>query len=129
MDLELAGRVHLVTGGTSGLGLATAQALVHAGARVVVSSRRRGSVDDAVASLGGPQHAAGVVADNADPATPELLIRTANERFGRLDGALVSVGGPPSGTAMDASDEQWQHAFETVFLGAVRLARAVGGAL
>lgn len=127
MDLGLGNRVYLVTGGTSGLGLATAQALVDEGARVVVSSRRRNSVDDAVEQLGGPTRAAGVVADNADPATPELLIRTASERFGGLDGALVSVGGPPSGTAMNASDEQWQHAFETVFLGAVRLARAVGG--
>ena len=129
MDLGLRERVYLVTGGTSGLGLATAQVLVGEGARVVVSSRRRGSVDDAVDGLGGAQHAVGVVADNADPGTPELLIRTANERFGRLDGALVSVGGPPSGTAMNASDEQWQHAFETVFLGAVRLARAVGSVL
>jgi 3-oxoacyl-[acyl-carrier protein] reductase len=129
MDLGLSDHVYLVTGGTSGLGLATAQTLVDEGARVVVSSRRRGSVEEAVGTLGGPDHAAGVVADNADPATPELLIRTAMDRFGHLDGALVSVGGPPSGTAMDASDEQWQHAFETVFLGAVRLARAVGGVL
>jgi 3-oxoacyl-[acyl-carrier protein] reductase len=125
MDLGLNDRVYLVTGGTSGLGLATAQTLVDEGARVVVSSRRSRSVDAAVEMLGGQERAAGVVADNADPATPALLIRTATERFGRLDGALVSVGGPPSGTAMDASDEQWQHAFETVFLGAVRLARAV----
>ncbi|MDX6230250.1 MAG: 3-oxoacyl-[acyl-carrier protein] reductase [Frankiales bacterium] len=129
MDLGLADHVYLVTGGTSGLGLATAQSLVDEGARVVVSSRRRASVNNAVSALGGPQHAAGVVADNAHPATPELLIRTAMDRFGRLDGALVSVGGPPSGTAMEASDEQWQHAFETVFLGAVRLARAVGSVL
>jgi 3-oxoacyl-[acyl-carrier protein] reductase len=128
MDLGLTDRVYLVTGGTSGLGLATAQALVAEGARVVVSSRRPRSVDDAV-SLLGKDSAAGVVADNADPETPDLLVRTARERFGRLDGALVSVGGPPSGTAMDASDEQWTHAFETVFLGAVRLARTVGATL
>src|SRR5450432_127425 len=101
MDLGLTDRVYLVTGGTSGLGLATAQALVDEGARVVVSSRRPNSVAEAVATLGGAGHATGVVADNADPATPELLIRTAVEHFGRLDGALVSVGGPPSGTAMN----------------------------
>jgi 3-oxoacyl-[acyl-carrier protein] reductase len=128
MDLGLAGRVYLVTGGTSGLGLATAQALVADGARVVVSSRRPQAVSDAVALLGS-DFAAGVVADNADPDTPGELIRTAQETFGRLDGGLISVGGPPSGTAMDASDEQWQHAFDTVFLGAVRLCRALAGAL
>src|SRR5664279_3861484 len=100
MDLGLSDRVYLVTGGTSGLGLATAQALVADGARAVVSSRRPQSVDDAV-SLLGSDSAAGVVADNADAETPALLIRTAHERFGRLDGGLISVGGPPSGTAMD----------------------------
>jgi 3-oxoacyl-[acyl-carrier protein] reductase len=129
MDLGVTDHVFLVTGGSSGLGLATARTLVDEGARVVVSSRRGNSVDEAVTLLGGPTHAVGVVADNADPATPEILISTAMESFGRLDGALVSVGGPPSGTAMNASDEQWQHAFETVFLGAVRLARAVGAVL
>jgi 3-oxoacyl-[acyl-carrier protein] reductase len=46
-------------------------------------------------------------------------------RFGRLDGALISVGGPPRGTVADSTDEQWRAAFESVFLGAVRLARAV----
>ena len=54
MDLGLADRVYLVTGGTSGLGLATAQALVDEGARVVVSSRRPNSVEAAVEQLGGP---------------------------------------------------------------------------
>ena len=128
MDLGLAGQVYLVTGGTSGLGLATAQALVADGARVVVSSRRPEAVADAV-SLLGSDSAAGVVADNADPETPGVLIRTAHETFGRLDGGLISVGGPPSGTAMDASDEQWHHAFDTVFLGAVRLCRTLAADL
>jgi len=128
MDLGLTDRVYLVTGGTSGLGLATAQALVADGARVVVSSRRPQAVSEAVALLGSDS-AAGVVADNADPGTPAELIRTARETFGRLDGGLISVGGPPSGTAMDASDEQWQHAFDTVFLGAVRLCRSLAGEL
>ena len=52
MDLGLAGRVYLVTGGTKGLGFATARCLVDDGARVVVSSRSAESVDAAVASLG-----------------------------------------------------------------------------
>jgi 3-oxoacyl-[acyl-carrier protein] reductase len=49
--------------------------------------------------------------------------------YGRLDGALVSVGGPPAGPALSLTDEQWRSAFDSVFLGAVRLARAVVGAL
>lgn len=133
MDLGLNDRVYLVTGGTRGLGLAAAQALVADGARVVLSSRSADAVQAAVAALG--TQARGVVGDNADPDTPQRVVEAAEAAFGRLDGALVSVGGPPGTSALDASDEQWRDAFESVFLGAVRLARAVvprlasGGAL
>lgn len=121
MDLGLAGRVFVVTGGSTGLGYATAAALVGDGARVVVVSRRQSAVDEAVASLG--DAAAGLVADLADPGTPAAAIAVARERFGRVDGALISVGGPPAGTVLTTTDEQWRGAFESVFLGSVRLAR------
>jgi 3-oxoacyl-[acyl-carrier protein] reductase len=124
MDLGLAGRVYVLTGGTKGLGFATARCLVDDGARVVVSSRSQESVDAAVAELG-RDAAVGVAADNADPATPERLVATARSEWGRLDGALISVGGPPGTDAMGASDEQWRAAFESVFLGAVRITRAL----
>ena len=123
MDLGLDGRVYVVTGGTKGLGRATADALVADGARVVVSSRMQQSVDAAVAALG--DSARGLVADNAEPDTAERLVALARETWGRLDGALISVGGPPATDALGASDEQWRDAFEAVFLGAVRVARAV----
>lgn len=71
----------------------------------------------------------GVVADNADPATPAKLIGAARERWGRLDGALISVGGPPSGPVGAITDDQWTQAFSSVFLGSVRLAREIGAAL
>ena len=129
MDLGLRGRTYVVTGGSSGLGLAGARALVGDGARVVVSSRSQERVDDAVAALGGEDVAVGMVADNADPDTPERLVETAFHAFGGLDGALLSVGGPPPGLSMDVSDEQWSDAFSSVFLGAVRLCREVGAAL
>ena len=127
MDLGLRDRVYLVTGGSRGLGRSTAEVLVAEGARVVVSGRAGESVDAAVAALGGA--AVGVVADNADPATPARLITAARERWGRLDGALVSVGGPPPGSVGETTDEQWTAAFGSVFLGAVRLAREVAAEL
>src|SRR3954464_12779922 len=123
MDLGLTDRVYVVTGGTKGLGRATADALVADGARVVVSSRSQESVDAAVAALGAT--ARGVAADNADPATPERLVQEALDSWGRLDGVLISVGGPPGTDALGATDEQWRAAFEAVLLGAVRTARAV----
>src|SRR3954464_4758470 len=118
MDLGLTDRVYVVTGGTKGLGRATADALVADGARVVVSSRSQESVDAAVAALG--DNARGVAADNADPATPERLVREALDGWGRLDGALISVGGPPGTDALGATDEQWRAAVEAGFLRAVR---------
>ena len=125
MDLGLAGQVFVVSGGSRGLGLAGAQALVDEGAHVVLSARDPQAVRAAADRLG----AVGVVADQADPAAAGHLVGAALEAYGRLDGALVSVGGPPTGSALGLSDEQWRGAFDSVFLGTVRLCRAVVGAL
>jgi 3-oxoacyl-[acyl-carrier protein] reductase len=129
MDLGLHDRVYVVTGGTKGLGRATAEALVADGARVVVSSRSQESVDAAVTELSrmavDADHVRGLAADNADPQTPDRLVQSALDSWGRLDGVLVSVGGPPGTDALGATDEQWRDAFESVLLGAVRTARAV----
>ncbi len=123
MDLGLADRVYLVTGGSKGLGFATAKALVGDGARVVLSSRSQGNVDSAVAGLG--ERAVGVAGDNADPELPARLVATAKEKFGRVDGLLVSVGGPPFGGALDTDLADWSRAYESVFLGTLRLVRTV----
>ncbi|MER6588730.1 SDR family oxidoreductase [Micromonospora chalcea] len=129
MDLGLADRVYVLTGASGGLGFATAEQLVADGARVVISARTPERVAAAIEALGDPQRAIGLTADLADSATPERLVAAAREHFGRLDGALISVGGPPPGTAATVTDEQWRESFETVFLGSVRLARTVAGAL
>jgi len=129
MDLGLADRVYVLTGASRGLGYATAECLVADGARVVISSRDEGRVAEAVKRLGAEGQVAGIAADLGDPQTPDRLVRAAQDRFGRLDGALISVGGPPRGTAAATGDEQWRSSFETLFLGAVRLARTVAGAV
>lgn len=131
MDLGLGERVYVVTGGSRGLARATAEALVADGARVVVSGRdeqRLRPVADALAATGGPDRVRTLAADNADPDTAGRLVDLARDTWGRLDGAVVSVGGPPPGSALEATDEQWRGAFESVFLGAVRLVRTVAAA-
>jgi 3-oxoacyl-[acyl-carrier protein] reductase len=124
MDLGLAGRVFILTAASRGLGMATAQVLVDEGAKVVVSSRSDDSIRAAADALG-RDAAEPVAADNGSPDTAGRLVRTAIERFGRLDGALISVGGPPPGPISDITDDQWRLAFESVFVGGLRLARAV----
>ncbi len=142
MDLGLRDMVYLVTGGSRGLGFAAAKALVADGAHVVLSARAEASASAAAASLAQYVPCSGstaatevvpgatwVAADNADAGTPGRLIATAKEQFGRVDGALISVGGPPTGTVTATRDEAWRSAFETVFLGAVRLGRALAAEL
>ena len=127
MDLQLKDRVFVVTGGARGLGRAAVDCLVAEGARVVVSGRSEEPLAETARTLG--DAVVPVVADNADRDTPSRLIGAARERWGRLDGGLVSVGGPPKGPVTAIEDDQWTLAFESVFLGAVRLSRELGGAL
>ncbi|GHG70913.1 SDR family oxidoreductase [Streptomyces griseocarneus] len=127
MDLGLKDRVYVVTGASRGLGFATARELAAEGARVVVSGRDAAAAAAAAEKIG--PGVIGVGADNADPTAAERLVATAREHFGRFDGVLISVGGPPPGSAADNDDAQWQAAFESVFLGAVRMARTAAAEL
>lgn len=127
MDLRIAGRAYLLTGASRGLGLATAQALVAEGANVVIVARQPGPLAAAEAALGQRQ-ALALAADMADPATPERVVAATIARFGRLDGALISTGGPATGSPTAITDDQWRAGFESVFLGAVRIMRAVASA-
>jgi 3-oxoacyl-[acyl-carrier protein] reductase len=123
----LDGKVFVLTGASRGLGRATAELLVGQGARVVVTGRDQARLDEAVAELG--DRALGVLADNGDPDSAATVVAAAVGRWGRVDGALVSVGGPPTGTIMETSDEVWRASFESVFVGALRVARAVAEAV
>lgn len=125
MDLGLAGKRFLVTGASRGLGRATAELLVAEGARVVVSARDEARISAVAEELG----CAGVAADNADPLAAPRLVEAVVTAYGGIDGALISVGGPPAGPALGITDDQWHGAFDSVFLGAVRLCRAVVHAL
>lgn len=127
MDLDLQDRVYVVTGGGRGLGRAVTGQLVSEGARVVVSGRSNDTLQRVADELGDAVRT--VVADNADPVTPAALVGVARQAWGRLDGVLISVGGPPTGSVVETSDEHWTSSFETVFLGALRVARAVAAEL
>jgi 3-oxoacyl-[acyl-carrier protein] reductase len=124
MDLELAGKTFIVTGGTDGLGFATVQCLLAEGANVLMTGRTPEKYARARQALGPlAERTAFEPGDNADPGLPARLQRVALERWGRLDGLLVSVGGPAPGRALSTDDAMWRDAFESLFLGAVRLVR------
>jgi 3-oxoacyl-[acyl-carrier protein] reductase len=125
MDLGLKDRVYIVSGASRGLGYATAAQLVAEGARVVLCSREESRAVAAAEGLGDTDRVVGLAGDLADPEVADRLVATALERFGRLDGTVISVGGPPPGPAATVDDEKWRSAFESVFLGPLRLARAV----
>lgn len=129
MDLGLQGRVFVVTGGSRGLGRATAEVLVGEGAQVVLAARDSEQLSAAVTSLGGPDRAMAVPTDLTTVGAEERLIAAAVARFGRLDGALLSCGGPPAGTVLETSDDIWRSAFESVFLGPLRTARALASTI
>ncbi|ONI70123.1 oxidoreductase [Kribbella sp. ALI-6-A] len=126
MDLGLRDRTYIVTGASGGLGLATARVLAAEGANLVISSRSEQSIARAAAELG--ENVVGIPVDNADPESAERLAATAIAKWGALHGALISVGGPRPGTALDTDEDDWRAAFDSVFLGGLRIARSVARA-
>lgn len=136
MDLQLSGKTFIVTGGSDGLGFATVKHLLSEGANVLVSGRTEEKFERAKAALVEySDRLAFVAGDNADAGLCEKLKQEVINRWGRLDGLLISVGGPAAGKVLTTEDDAWRFAFESIFLGAVRLVRdlsviiADGGAI
>ena len=124
MDLGLQDRVYVVTGASRGLGLATATVLAAEGARVLMCARDDAALQKATDSLDAGDRSMALPGDLSDTALGERLAAAAIGRWGRLDGVLVSVGGPAAGETLGLTDEAWRASFESVFLGALRIARA-----
>ncbi|MTE16369.1 glucose 1-dehydrogenase [Nocardia aurantiaca] len=83
-------KIALITGGSSGMGLATAHRLIEEGARVIVTGRDEPRLDAAVAELGEP--AVGIAGDASSVEDLDTLAREVSERFGRLDVVFVNAG-------------------------------------
>ena len=92
MDLNLSGKVAIVTGGSRGIGKATAAALLGEGAAVVVSSVRPESVERALEELRPLGRVEGIACDVAAEEDVARLVRGTLERFGRLDVLVANAG-------------------------------------
>ncbi|TCM92638.1 NAD(P)-dependent dehydrogenase (short-subunit alcohol dehydrogenase family) [Paenibacillus sp. BK033] len=88
---RLNGKVALITGGNSGIGLATAKRFVQEGAKVVITGRNQESLTAAINELG-EENAVAVQAEAADPAGSEKAVAAAIERFGKLDIVFANAG-------------------------------------
>lgn len=126
MDLQLTGRVALVTGASKGIGLAIVRTLLDEGARVAAVSRKSGADLDALA---GP-NLLHVPADLTDPAAPAEAVRRTVETFGGLDVLVNNAGGPPPGATLPRfgfltpTDDDWRAMFEFNLFALVRTVRA-----
>jgi 3-oxoacyl-[acyl-carrier protein] reductase len=124
MDLELDGKVALVTGGTRGIGKAIALALAAEGCRVAIAARTAEDLDAAAAEI----RAAGadslaIQADVTAPADVERMVEQAAAQWGRLD-VLVNNLGPGRGAAfMETEEAEWEAVLDVNFLSAVRASR------
>src|SRR5438270_6820710 len=102
-------RVALVTGGSSGIGAATAIAFARAGAKVAIASRdklRAEHTVDTITSAGG--EAKWIAADVCDAHQVERLVEQTLDHYGRLDHAFNSAGGGgPNGLTADITEDGW----------------------
>ena len=109
---DVKGKTALITGGTRGIGLAIAEALLEAGARVVVNGRSETDEARALVERFGKERASIVTGDVAVPQEASALVADAAELFGGLDILVHSAGGPAPGTILDLTPEAWQSAFD-----------------
>lgn len=127
MDLGLKGKVAVVTGGSRGLGLAAAEALVREGAHLVVCARGAAALGVAVDGLRAravsPAHVVGEVADVSTDEGVQRVVDTAVSRFGALDVLVNNVGLARGADLETTTDEQWREAFDQTLFPAIRASR------
>lgn len=91
-DTRFSGKTALITGGTSGMGFSTARRFLDEGARVVITGRDRGRLDEAVEALDGGDRGLAVRGDSADPNDLDILMARIQKTYGRLDVVFANAG-------------------------------------
>lgn len=127
MDLGIRGRTALISGGDSGIGLATAKLLAEEGVRVILTDVDQAKLDDALGTIGAEEGMAlAFAADLTKPDDVTNLARQVEEAVGDLDILVHSAGiTGETGFFHEVDDDAWHEVLETNLLAPVRLTRAL----
>jgi NAD(P)-dependent dehydrogenase (short-subunit alcohol dehydrogenase family) len=127
LDLGLTGKVAIVTGGSEGLGRATAERLAREGARVTICARRKDVLERAAEAIG--KATGGEVLARAADVTRaedvEAVVAATVERFGGVDILVNNAGTSSAGAFADVDDQTWHYDIELKLMAAIRFCRSV----
>jgi NAD(P)-dependent dehydrogenase (short-subunit alcohol dehydrogenase family) len=122
MDLQLHGKVAVITGASRGIGLAIARELSALGMRLALAARSQDLLEQLAASL--PTECLVCPLDLRLPQAPADLIQAAQQRFGQLDVLINNAGATKRGDFLSLPDEDWTDGYALKFFGAMRCCRA-----
>ncbi len=127
LDLDLQGKVAIITGGSDGLGRASAQRIAAEGAKVAIAARRPDHLERAAAEIRAATGAdvLAVPTDVRVAADCERLVQAAMARWGRVDILFNNAGTSAASAFADVDDEAWQADWELKVMGAIRMCRLV----
>jgi 3-oxoacyl-[acyl-carrier protein] reductase len=126
MDLGLAGRVAIVTGGSKGIGRACAAALAAEGCPVALCARGAEALERTAEELRAKgAETLTVAADLAQPDAAERVVETVARRFGRVDILVNNAGAIRGGSFLDTPADEWANDWRLKILGYTRMAQAV----
>jgi NAD(P)-dependent dehydrogenase (short-subunit alcohol dehydrogenase family) len=127
MDLQLAGKVALVTGASKGIGRAVAEELAREGASVVITARTEQQLADTAREITAmtKQEILAVAGDMSKSDDVERAVKTALGKFGRIDILITCAGSSPGGLLEELTEDQWMASLNLKFMGYVRSVRAV----
>ena len=120
---NLENKVVLITGASSGIGLATARAFKEAGAKLVLNSRGQTRLDAVVQEIGSSQ-AIGIAGDCSDSAVTKKMVDEGIENWGRIDILVANAGSGFFGSVLSGTDEQIIQMVHTNYIGTIQLVRS-----